>query len=276
VPDFHDSTLVQSQYWPELIALLKAQLGVRSAAAINTTVRDIGPPQEKDDQLNPSNPRANPKQSFSPFFIVHGDYTPAGARCHLRAMQPTFFEDTGSLDGTTAEERDEFYRLREEILAAEEKAMEEEGVRDHDQWKWSGANYRGPRWAMLSVWRPLETVRRDPLAVMDPRSLCNDLCVPLQRMYRARPGFVDEYLSENLFPLSPATGEGKAHRWYYISDQTPDEVWALKLFDSEAQKKGKGEGTKVAACAAHSAFSLQGQDREKPRRSAEVRVMVVW
>lgn len=78
VPDFHDSSLITSTYWPELISLLKSQLAVRSAVAINTTVRDVGNTASRD--FNSANPRANPKQSFNPFFLVHGDYTPAGAR----------------------------------------------------------------------------------------------------------------------------------------------------------------------------------------------------
>lgn len=274
VQDFHDADLMRSTYWPELTSLLKTQLGVRAAVAINTTVRDI--PADGEKQLNPNNPRADPKTSFHPFFVVHGDYTPAGGRGHMRAILPSFFEDNDCQASTSAEEREQFWRLRGEILRAEDAAMAAEGVTD--QWRWSGRNYAGPRWAMLSVWRPLETVRRDPLAVMDPASLFNGKSAgrrlpyaSFERMYRQRPGFEEEYKSENMLPIAPRDGT-QQHQWYYIRDQKAEEVLALKLFDSEAHK----EGSSVAPCLPHSAFALPEQDDMPLRRSAEVRVMVIW
>ncbi|ETN45879.1 uncharacterized protein HMPREF1541_00060 [Cyphellophora europaea CBS 101466] len=271
VPSFHDNELMTSAYWPELISLLKSALGVRSAVAINTTVRDI--PASSPKQLNPDNPRADPKASFHPFFVVHGDYTPAGARGHMRAMLPSYFEDNSCQESTTPEEKAKFFALRQEILNAEDAAIAADGVRD--QWDWSGRNYNGPRWAMLSVWRPLETVLRDPLAIMDPRTLFTgkpqaQTYAKFERMYRARPGFEPEYKSENMLPIAPSDDE--EHWWYWLSEQKPDEVYTLKLFDSEAHR----EGSQVAECVAHSAFNLPDQDQQPLRRSAEVRVMVIW
>ena len=141
------------------------------------------------------------------------------------------------MEGTTERERDEFFKLRDKIVAAEEEGMKQEGVRD--QWKWSGKNYNGPRWAMLSVWRPLETVHRDPLAVMDPKSLFKNEgkrpYVPFERIYKDRPGFEEGYRSQNLMPIAPEEDNG--YKWYYISEQRPEEVYTLKLFDSEAHKE---------------------------------------
>ncbi len=150
--------------------------------------------------------------------------------------------------------------------------MEAEGVAD--QWDWSGKNYNGPRWGYLSVWRALETVHRDPLGVMDPRSMFRPEVekpyIGLQRVYNDRPGFEKKFRSEN--PLIVAPGSGNEHKWYYISQQTPEEVYALKLFDSDAHK----EGSEVSQFAAHSAFSLPEQEDARARRSVEVRVMVIW
>ncbi len=278
IPDFHDQTLMSSAYWPEVVALVKSQLGVQSAVAINTTVRDVET-ETAAKKMPTGNPRANPTQSFYPFFVVHGDYTPAGARAHMRALSSDFFEANHMAGTTSRQERDTFFRLRDEILAAEDEAMKEAGT--HDQWAWSGDNYAGPRWAILSVWRPLETVRRDPLAVMDPSTLFRKGVVdgppyaPFKRMYRDRPGFQKEYQSENMLPIAPKTDDGNLHQWYYISEQRPDEVYALKLFDSEAQRKHE-DGKLVAECAAHSAFHLPGQESKPVRRSVEVRVMVIW
>ncbi|EXJ66886.1 uncharacterized protein A1O5_10081 [Cladophialophora psammophila CBS 110553] len=284
VPDFHNTDLISATYWPELVSLLKAQLGVRSAAAVNTTVRDV---KETDrDGFDPKNPRFV-KQSMQPFFIVHGDYTPAGARAQLRAVVSTYFEDNNNMEGTTESERTEFFRLRDEIIAGEEEAMRQEGIGDH--WHWSGKNYTGPRWAMLSVWRPLEPVRRDPLGVMDPRTLLQPSTakppyIALQRVYKGRPGFAREFRSENILAVAPDQqqlgNKMHTHQWYYISQQTPDEVYALKLFDSEAHRGrgdgGRSESEEVAQFVAHSAFTLPQQENERLRRSVEVRMMVIW
>lgn len=270
IPDFHDAPLMKSTYWPELISLIKSQLGVRSAAAINTTVRDIV--LTEDIGIKADNPRANPRQSFHPFHIVHGDYTASGARGHMRAMLPTFFDDLEYTDVTTLEERSEFFRLRSEIIAAENEAINAEGV--EDQWQWSGQNYQGPRWAMLSVWRPMETVLRDPLAVLDIKSFTSGErekpYAELIRPYKARPGFDPNYMSATLLPLAPE--KGQEHTWYYLSEQKPEEVYALKLFDSEAHK----QGSQVAECLPHSAFALPDQDDKPVRRSVEIRMMVIW
>ncbi|KAJ9610019.1 hypothetical protein H2200_006349 [Cladophialophora chaetospira] len=270
IPDFHDEKHINATYWPELVSMLKSQLGVRSAVAVGSTVRDI---QENDpDEFDHKLPRRFLGKSLQPFFIVHGDYTPAGARAHFRAVVPTYFEELNNMEGTTERERKEFFQFRDEVIAAEEKAMKEEGVTD--QWAWSGKNYAGPRWGYLSVWRALETVHRDPLGVMDPRSLfrpgVEKPYIGLQRDYRDRPGFEKPFKSENLLAVAPQRGD--EHKWYYISQQTPEEVYALKLFDSDAQK----EGSTVAPFGAHSAFSLPDQESEKVRRSVEVRVMVIW
>ncbi|KIW38863.1 uncharacterized protein PV06_08691 [Exophiala oligosperma] len=274
IPDFHDDQTTKDLYWPEVTSLIQSTLKARSAIAITTTVRDVSEVVETNQ--NHGNPRANKNQRFQPFTVVHGDYTPPGARGHMRAMLPTFFEDNGMSGSNTPAERERFFSLRDQIIKAEDEAMAREGGVT-DQWSWSGENYAGPRWMMLSVWRPLETVHRDPLAVMDPKSL---LLKPGQegkppyalftRMYRDRPGFEKEYQSENLLPLAPENGAD--HKWYYISEQKPDEVYALKLFDSEAQK----QDSNVAPWVAHSAFPLPGQEGRDARKSVEIRVMVIF
>lgn len=270
VPDFHDDALVKSAYWPELFSLVKSQLGVRAAAAINTTVRDIL--FSDDPNFKAENPRANPKQSINPFHVVHCDYTAPGARMHMRAMLPTFFEDNEYADTVATEERAEFLRLRDEIITAENEGMKAEGEEDLGQW--SGGNYKGPRWAMLSIWRPMEQVFRDPLAVMDARRFFDDKrgkrYAEFVRNYRDRPGFQNNYTSVNMLPLAPQ--KGQEHTWYYLGEQKPEEVYALKLFDSEAHK----QGSKVAECLPHSAFALPNQSDKPLRRSVEIRMMVIW
>ena len=260
--DFHDSELVKSTYWPEVVALLQETFGARAVAIMNTTVRDLE--GLKPWSYDPKNPRAKPAGSFPPFYIVHGDYTAAGARGHVRAVAPTFFDALGTTPYTTHEEREAFFTLQSQIVAAQDAAIKDVGV---DDATWDGSNYAGPHWAMFSIWRPLSTVRRSPLGLMDARDLTS--YVDLPRVYRDRPGFVSSYTSTNLIARSPKGEE--EHRWYYLPEQKVDEVYAIKLFDSEAQKEG-GPVLGVP----HSAFELEGTSDQPPRRSVELRAIVIW
>lgn len=57
-----------------------------------------------------------------------------------------------------------------------------------------------------------------------------------------------------------------SHKWYYLSDQTPDEVMLLKCFDSDTDK---------ARLAPHSAFQDLTSPSDAPhRQSIEVRALV--
>ena len=290
--NFHDSPLITSTYYPEIRSLLSSTFSARSVLIVNTTVRDI--PTTDLSTFDPKNPRKTPKgKGVAPFFIVHGDYTPPGARSHLRAMLPTFYEATGTHTSTPASEQDLFYTLRNEIIEAEDRAIhqhKEAGIlpENADHWDWNGENYEGPRYAMFSIWRPLDVVKRDPLAVMDATSLTS--ATAIARKYRDRPGMIPEYKSTNLLPLPPSTtnptdhdtntGEpnmnSNPHKWYFLPDQTPEEVYAIKLFDSEAQK----QASSIAASCAHSAFKLPGttddEDSLPLRKSCELRAWVIW
>ncbi|KAJ6551351.1 hypothetical protein B0H19DRAFT_1157313, partial [Mycena capillaripes] len=197
--DFADDALLKAVYWNEIIDLLKQQYGCRSVVIVNTTLRDLRvfPP------LDPKNPRsAGP--SYAPFFLVHSDYTPPSAREHLRAITPAFFAANGREASTTPAARAEFFRLRDEIIAAEDAAVARAGLQSHWDWDSTGYSDEAPRYAMASIWRPLETVRRDPLAVMDARSIHHERDVrTLPRVYRNRPGCVPEYKGGNVLPQPP-------------------------------------------------------------------------
>jgi hypothetical protein len=75
------------------------------------------------------------------------DYAPNGARTHIRKYHTRVAELTSKI--IEAEDR----------LIAKGISLAE--LKDH---------YNGPRWAMFSVWRPLKTVKRDPLALSDCRT----------------------------------------------------------------------------------------------------------
>lgn len=142
------------------------------------------------------------------------------------------------------------------------------------------------RWGIQNVWIPIEnTVTRDPLAFCDYQSLDeNDLRTVVANL---PPPGAGEYgnVSKNVKHKQRAeyssNGEQAARyevanlahnpnqQWYFASNQTPEEAWVFKIFDSK--KDGR------ARCAVHSSFPLEGQgDSGKARQSVEVRCFVFW
>ncbi|KAF8127016.1 hypothetical protein EV363DRAFT_1401449 [Boletus edulis] len=109
---------------------------------------------------------------------------------------------------------------------------------------------------LINVWRPIgNNVAHDPLAAVDFRSIDVDVdLVPVRMIYPNR-----ESGSYNV-KYNPE------HKWYYLSDQTPDEVMLLKCFDSDTDK---------ARLAPHSAFPDGTSPADAPhRQSIEVRALV--
>ena len=79
--------------------------------------------------------------------------------------------------------------------------------------------YSGRRYAVYSVWRPWKTVARDPLAICDYYSI--DWERDLFRCAIKRPGISGAHLSDTLLLNWERAVE---QRWYWITEQQPDEV----------------------------------------------------
>jgi len=109
---------------------------------------------------------------------------------------------------------------------------------------------------IINVWRPIHhPVAHKPLAVSDWRSLdeTHDL-VPVRFIYPHREG------STFSVRYNPN------HKWYYLSNQTPEEVTLIKCYDSEVNR---------ARLTPHSAFPDPTSPPEAPmRESIEVRCLV--
>ncbi|KAK4552243.1 hypothetical protein LTR86_010597 [Recurvomyces mirabilis] len=284
---FDDTQQLTEQYFPDLRALLRDNCNARSIVPFNAVVRQ----SSTSAHVGPG--------SNKPFFVVHCDYSPAGIQEVLRNVAPTFFADLGLNDITSEAERDIFFALRDEIISQEKQNIRQSGATSHLDW--DGSNYKGPRWSVYSVWRSLEKVRSDPLAVLDPRTAFvrpdfdlghynnNSHAHENGRSYQQlrlphknRTGFQADYENQNIMPLHPDTpgykeqlqDESKRHRWLFLDEQEPEEVLVLKLFDSQAWQKSR-RGV-VMPGAAHSAFALPDQDSDKPRRSVEVRFIIFY
>ena len=110
------------------------------------------------------------------------------------------------------------------------------------------------RYQLINAWRPIQAVRKDPLGVVDARSVAEDDLVPVQLVFPDRVG------------ETFAVKANAAHRWHYLRGQTPDEVMLIKCFDSETD----GRARRVP----HSAFVDRGMLDEADRESVEVRAIV--
>ncbi|KAF2819505.1 hypothetical protein CC86DRAFT_449888 [Ophiobolus disseminans] len=107
---------------------------------------------------------------------------------------------------------------------------------------------------IINVWRPIKTIQRDPLAVAEANSVGEESLVVTELIYPNRRG-------ETL-----AVKHNPAHRWYYKSGLTPDEVILIKCFDSKLD----GRARRVP----HTAFHVPGTEDKEGRESIEVRCLV--
>lgn len=126
-----------------------------------------------------------------------------------------------------------------------------------------------PRYAAYSVWRPVRTVKRDPLVVGDYRTL--DKTEMVENEYRALSEINEggEYTMEYWAVLPPK--DPNHAQYHYVPDMQPDEVLVVKFADTEAERNEQ-----VAAYCPHGAVVLPGTDEEEPRVSIECRVLAFW
>lgn len=104
------------------------------------------------------------------------------------------------------------------------------------------------------MWRPIKTIFKDPLAVCDSHSVPDADILPVKLIY---PDWVGQ----------PCTiHPNKNHRWYYKSQQTPEQLMIFKCHDS----KPDGRARRVP----HAAFTDPDMIDREPRSSIEVRVLV--
>ncbi|KAI0648328.1 hypothetical protein C8Q79DRAFT_905919 [Trametes meyenii] len=108
---------------------------------------------------------------------------------------------------------------------------------------------------IINVWRPIENpVAHHPLAVSDWRTLDEKDLVPVRLIYPHREG------STYGVKYSPRL------EWYYLSNQTPEEVILIKCFDSAEDR---------ARLTAHTAFEDKTAPKDAPhRQSIEIRALV--
>lgn len=110
------------------------------------------------------------------------------------------------------------------------------------------------RYQIINTWRPIKTIRKDPLAVADATSVPDDDLLPVQLIYPDRVG--------ETFTVK----WGQSHKWFFLREQSPEEVLLIKCFDSKTDGRARR--------APHSAFVDGEFEGEKARESIEVRALV--
>ncbi|KAI1211997.1 GA4 desaturase [Annulohypoxylon truncatum] len=187
----------------------------------------------------------NPKYGgASPASKIHLDFSPNGARTHIRKFHP------------------DLAKSATDIIQHEDSLL-----KDGKDLKESYKDCGGPRWALYSIWRPLKIVDRDPLAVIGQGSFSKEDCVPVDIYFPCLGmGTNERHLSESL-----VIRYSENHKWHWIDKQTPEEVLILRFFDSDA------EGGFVAGGGSfHSSLELPGTENEAPRESLEIRCLCIW
>ena len=103
------------------------------------------------------------------------------------------------------------------------------------------------------VWRPIATIRKDPIAVMDANSIADSDLIGAALQYPTHNG--------ETWAVRP----NPAHKWYFKRNLSPAEVLLIKCFDSN---------TSVARRVPHSAFEDADEKDQDSLQSVEVRCLV--
>ncbi|KAK4187044.1 hypothetical protein QBC35DRAFT_464160 [Podospora australis] len=111
------------------------------------------------------------------------------------------------------------------------------------------------RYQIINIWRPIEAILKDPIAVADASS------VPDVDLVGA------EMVEDDFHGESWVVRHNPSHRWYFKYRMAPRDVLLIKCFDSDPS---------VARRALHSAFEDPSHRDEASRQSIEVRCLVCY
>jgi len=109
---------------------------------------------------------------------------------------------------------------------------------------------------VINLWRPLRGPVQDyPLAVCDGSTICEDDLVECDQVRR------------KFFGATNYAHYNEEQKWYFLSNQQPDEAFLFKIFDSSSDVN--------ASSCPHVSFKHPSCPRDAlPRKSVEVRALV--
>lgn len=131
----------------------------------------------------------------------------------------------------------------------------------------------GKHFMFFSLWRPLATVMKDPIALIDARTVRP---ADLVRMRRFFPDAVSKGQNEIVLSQAAASPSDECrHQWYWMSRQTPEDLLIIKLYDSKTDMWEEDHNAPVP-CAPHSSFEISCDGEVEGRKSIEIRIGVVF
>ena len=212
--------------------------------------------------------------------VPHLDYTPLAARQVIRRWR---------LDINKAATDAGIISVEDEICAINGSDPTDPSSDSIIAEHYNGKGKLGPRYAAFSLWRPLEKVQRDPLAML-PRRDFNATSGPVYStdgrrlvywQYDIRvPGneklggdFLRRLVQMKVDPLDLSTETMAAPlHFHYLRDQEHDEVLLVKFFDSAAL----GPEAEEADGPFHGSPDVGAAGTGGPRKSIECRLVAVW
>ncbi|KAJ2987203.1 hypothetical protein NUW58_g4636 [Xylaria curta] len=124
------------------------------------------------------------------------------------------------------------------------------------------------RWGTVNLWRPIRTIRRDPLGVCDGRTVDDEDLVPIDLNLppkNTNSGYEDASRGNGFQTLEVRTNP--KHKWYYLSEMQPDEALVFKCYDTKDSSKSR-------CC--HASFQHPQIVDDTPRESMEMRFFVFY
>lgn len=114
-------------------------------------------------------------------------------------------------------------------------------------------DFHAAGYGFVNVWRPIEhVIQSSPLGFIRPDSMMEDDWMDIGLIYPDRFGQI------------LGVAENPAHKWFYQSHMTPDEVVLFNIYDNTGRPH-----------LAHSALDMAGDDKASvPRKSIESRTLV--
>lgn len=274
---------VAETYHPEIVDLVRKTTGCkdvfiigsvfrqgkRAAEAYNlpTERRAISQAVDKGQQSQHKLAGQSKLQLAAPIRVPHMDLTPLGARQAIRSEQKAMFD----------------VAVQAGIIAAEDQLHHNPRAKESDVAIAERYNSTGSRrYAAYSIWRPLRKVGRDPLAVAsrnkgEPTTTSGDFVHHFyENKIRGDPDLNGDFLKEYTMlgvksPEAPVPDDSL--KWYYVSEQEPDEVLFIKLFDSAAL----GADSEHAPAPWHGSPEIgEAASSDEPRESIDIRIIVFW
>lgn len=113
---------------------------------------------------------------------------------------------------------------------------------------------------IYNVWKPLKTIRKDPLCLCDARTIKDE------DLHGTKVTVPNVNEIEN-FSVRPPRDEG-AHSFVYVRDQRPEQALVFRIYDGRIDGVVHGKRSHGVA---HSSFVDPGTEKDSPRESVEVR-----